>query len=235
MTKSCTESARCSRKCPATTGRNSPTCGCSSANVRASRQEADLHGQRTRAAERILGSAAVEWSLEKSPWHRGIQRLVADLNRLHRTERALHEVDFEWSGFEWIDANDAASSVLTFLRRAKNRDDFVVAVCNFTPVVREEYRVGVPRPGFYREILNTDSRILRRHQRRQRRRRASRANPVERSPLFHQAAPPRASPPCISSLNNSALVSDRPSRDLGRSLVRLRLAREGILRVIHCP
>jgi 1,4-alpha-glucan branching enzyme len=66
-------------------------------------------------------------------------------------------VDFEWSGFEWIDANDAASSVLTFLRRAKNRDDFVIAVCNFTPVAREEYRVGVPRPGFYREILNTDS------------------------------------------------------------------------------
>jgi 1,4-alpha-glucan branching enzyme len=102
-------------------------------------------------------ASAVEWSLEKSPWHRGIQRLMADLNRLHRTERALYEVDFEWSGFEWIDANDAASSVLTFMRRAKNPDDFVVAVCNFTPVTREEYRVGVPRPGFYREILNTDS------------------------------------------------------------------------------
>jgi 1,4-alpha-glucan branching enzyme len=102
-------------------------------------------------------ASAVDWSLERAPWHLGIQRLMADLNRLHRTERALYEVDFEWSGFEWIDANDAASSVLTFLRRAKNRDDFVIAVCNFTPVAREEYRVGVPRPGFYREILNTDS------------------------------------------------------------------------------
>jgi 1,4-alpha-glucan branching enzyme len=102
-------------------------------------------------------ASAVDWSLEKSPWHLGIQRLMADLNRLHRTERALFEVDFEWSGFEWINANDAASSVLTFMRRAKNLDDFVVVVCNFTPVAREEYRVGVPRPGFYREILNTDS------------------------------------------------------------------------------
>jgi 1,4-alpha-glucan branching enzyme len=102
-------------------------------------------------------ASAVDWSLEKSPWHLGIQRLMADLNRLHRTERALFEVDFEWSGFEWINANDAASSVLTFMRRAKNLDDFVVVVCNFTPVAREEYRVGVPRPGFYHEILNTDS------------------------------------------------------------------------------
>jgi 1,4-alpha-glucan branching enzyme len=102
-------------------------------------------------------ASEVDWSLEKSPWHLGIQRLMTDLNRLHRTEPALYEVDFEWSGFEWIDANDAASSVLTFMRRARNLDDFVIAVCNFTPVAREEYRVGVPRPGFYREILNTDS------------------------------------------------------------------------------
>ena len=85
--------------------------------------------------------------------------LVADLNRLHTNEPALHEVDFEWSGFEWIEANDAASSVLTFVRRAKNLDDIIVVVCNFTPVVREDYRVGVPRPGYYREILNTDSRF----------------------------------------------------------------------------
>jgi 1,4-alpha-glucan branching enzyme len=100
---------------------------------------------------------AVEWTLEDSPPHRGIQRLVADLNRLHRNERALYEVDFEGAGFEWIDANDASASVLSFLRRARNPDDGIVAVCNFTPVFRETYRVGVPRPGFYRELLNTDS------------------------------------------------------------------------------
>ena len=100
----------------------------------------------------------VEWSLEDSPPHRGIQRLVTDLNRLHKVERALHQIDFEWAGFEWIEANDAAASVISFLRRAKHGEDFVLAVCNFTPVVREEYRLGVPHAGFYREILNTDSR-----------------------------------------------------------------------------
>lgn len=100
---------------------------------------------------------SVDWALEDSPHHRGVQRLAADLNRLHTRERALHQVDFEWSGFEWVDAHDAAASVLTFLRRARDSEDFIVAVCNFTPVLRENYRVGVPRPGFYREILNTDS------------------------------------------------------------------------------
>jgi 1,4-alpha-glucan branching enzyme len=99
----------------------------------------------------------VEWALENSPPHQGIQRLNADLNRLHKHERALHEIDFEWAGFEWIEANDSANSVVSFIRRAKNPDDFIVAVCNFTPVVREDYRIGVPRPGYYREILNTDS------------------------------------------------------------------------------
>jgi len=100
----------------------------------------------------------VEWGLESSPPHRGIQRLISDLNRLHVRERALHEVDFEWAGFEWLDPNDRASSVLTFLRRAKDPENFIVAVCNFTPVTRPVYRVGVPLPGYYREILNTDSR-----------------------------------------------------------------------------
>jgi 1,4-alpha-glucan branching enzyme len=100
---------------------------------------------------------SLEWALEKSPPHHGVQKLIADLNRLHSNEAALHEVDFEWAGFEWIDANDAANSILSFVRRAKNTDDFVVVVCNFTPVVRESYRVGVPLSGFYREIMNTDS------------------------------------------------------------------------------
>jgi len=100
---------------------------------------------------------SVNWELEDSPPHRGIQRLVVDLNRLHRSEPALHEVDFEWPGFEWLESQDAAASVLTFLRRARNPEDCIVAVCNFTPVLRENYRVGVPRAGFYREILNTDS------------------------------------------------------------------------------
>jgi 1,4-alpha-glucan branching enzyme len=100
---------------------------------------------------------SLEWPLENSAPHRGVQRLLADLNRLHTGERALHEVDFEWPGFEWIEPDDAAASILAFIRRGRNPEDFVVVVCNFTPVVREDYRVGVPDPGFYREILNTDS------------------------------------------------------------------------------
>jgi 1,4-alpha-glucan branching enzyme len=100
---------------------------------------------------------SVDWSLEDSPSHRGVQRLLADLNRLHATERPFFEVDFEWAGFEWIDANDAAASILSFIRRARNAEDFVVVVCNFTPVLRLDYRIGVPAAGYYREILNSDS------------------------------------------------------------------------------
>src|SRR6202522_344260 len=102
-------------------------------------------------------AASVDWSLENSAPHRGVQRLVSDLNHLHTGERSLSEVDFEWTGFEWIDANDALNSILSFIRHAKNPDDFLVVVCNFTPVLRETYRVGVPSSGYYREILNTDS------------------------------------------------------------------------------
>jgi 1,4-alpha-glucan branching enzyme len=68
-------------------------------------------------------------------------------------------VDFEWQGFEWLDCNDADASVLSFVRRAKDSNDFLVVVINCTPVFREEYRVGVPEPGHYREILNTDAEI----------------------------------------------------------------------------
>ena len=100
---------------------------------------------------------SLDWSLLDSPSHRGVQKLLEDLNRLHASEAALHEVDFEWAGFEWIDVDDAASSVLSFVRRARNNGEFVIVVCNFTPVFREDYRVGVPHPGFYHEILNTDS------------------------------------------------------------------------------
>ncbi|HTP43395.1 MAG TPA: 1,4-alpha-glucan branching protein GlgB [Candidatus Acidoferrum sp.] len=100
---------------------------------------------------------SVDWALEDSPAHRGIQQLLADLNRLHVREPALHELDFEWAGFEWLEVNDAANSVVSFLRRGKNPEDAIVVVCNFTPVVRRDYRIGVPRPGYYREILNSDS------------------------------------------------------------------------------
>ena len=100
---------------------------------------------------------SLEWNLLGFPEHQGLQHLVADLNAIYRREAALHEVDFEWQGFQWIDCNDADASVLSFIRRARNPQDFVVVVANFTPVARENYRVGVPEPGYYREILNTDA------------------------------------------------------------------------------
>ncbi len=100
---------------------------------------------------------SLDWHLLQWDSHRGIQHLIADLNHLYAAEPALHQVDFDWHGFEWIDANDSDNSVLTFIRRGKNSEDLIVAVINATPVVREGYRLGVPNPGLYREILNTDA------------------------------------------------------------------------------
>jgi 1,4-alpha-glucan branching enzyme len=100
---------------------------------------------------------SLEWHLLEYDTHRGLQTLTADLNAIYRNEPSLHQVDFDWHGFEWIDCTDADSSVLSFLRRARDPGDFIVAVANFTPVQRDTYRVGVPEPGFYREIMNTDA------------------------------------------------------------------------------
>jgi 1,4-alpha-glucan branching enzyme len=100
---------------------------------------------------------SLEWHLLEHDSHRGLQNVAADLNAVYRNERPLHEVDFDWHGFEWIDCTDADASVLSFLRRAKDPADFMVVVANFTPVQRDAYRVGVPEPGFYREVINTDS------------------------------------------------------------------------------
>src|SRR5713101_4572434 len=100
---------------------------------------------------------SLDWHLLQWDSHRGIQHLIADLNHLYAAEPALHQVDFDWHGFEWVDANDSDNSVLTFIRRGKNSEDLIVAVINATPVVREGYRLGVPNPGLYREILNTDA------------------------------------------------------------------------------
>ncbi len=88
--------------------------------------------------------------------HQGVQRLVRDLNHLIRKEPALFELDFDHRGFEWIDHHDADSSVLAYLRRSKD-GDFVVIAINFTPVPRPSYSLGVPAPGQYRELINTDS------------------------------------------------------------------------------
>src|SRR5262249_22637256 len=100
---------------------------------------------------------SVDWHLLQWESHRGVRDLVRDLNALYRAERALHEVDFEWTGFEWLELHDWENSVLAFMRRAGEPGHDVVVVCNFTPVVRHGYRIGVPAGGYYRELLNTDS------------------------------------------------------------------------------
>ncbi len=100
-------------------------------------------------------SRALDWYVLEYPFHKGLQTLVKDLNRLYHNTPALYYYDFEWAGFQWIDPNDADQSILSYLR--KNGDDVVVVVVNFTPVPRYGYRIGVPRLGAYREILNSDS------------------------------------------------------------------------------
>jgi 1,4-alpha-glucan branching enzyme len=101
---------------------------------------------------------SLDWHLlDAGPFHLGLQRLVRDLNGVYRREGALHEVDFEPAGFEWVDCNDWQASVVAFLRRAREPGDVVLVVSNFTPVVRSDYRVGVPRPGRWRELVNTDA------------------------------------------------------------------------------
>ena len=102
--------------------------------------------------------ASLEWHLLQHESHLGLQKWVRDLNHLYRHEPALHELDCEPAGFEWVDCNDAEQSLVTLIRRGRSTDDLILVACNFTPVVRDNYRIGVPRPGFWREVLNSDAR-----------------------------------------------------------------------------
>ena len=101
---------------------------------------------------------ALDWGLLEDPRHAGLQRLVRDLNRLYRARAALHARDDEPGGFEWIDPASREQSVYAFLRHGPTPHDLLLVVCNFTPVVRTGWRIGVPGPGRWREVLNTDSR-----------------------------------------------------------------------------
>jgi 1,4-alpha-glucan branching enzyme len=100
---------------------------------------------------------SLDWNLLEYEPHRKLRQLVGDLNRLYRAEPALYEIDFEGTGFEWIDFRDADNSIIAFLRRGRTPNQHVVVVCNFTPLPRPGYRVGVPEACFYREVLNTDA------------------------------------------------------------------------------
>ena len=101
--------------------------------------------------------SSLDWHLLQYEMHQGVLRLIDDLHALYRNEPSFFEVDFEYRGFEWIDFQDSAGSIISFERKARDNRERIVAVCNFTPVPRHGYRIGVSQSGIYEEILNTDS------------------------------------------------------------------------------
>ena len=98
---------------------------------------------------------SLEWDLLQYPLHGGVKQLVTDLNHLYKNETALHKYDFDPEGFEWIDCHDTDQSILSYLRKAGNES--IIVILNFTPVIRENYRIGVPDEGDYEVMLNSDS------------------------------------------------------------------------------
>lgn len=100
---------------------------------------------------------SLDWHLLDYPPHAGVKRWVEDLNRVYREEPALFQLDFDQSGFQWIDCTDLDNSVISFIRRGRHSEDVIMVVANFTPVVRYNYRVGAPRSGFWKELLNSDA------------------------------------------------------------------------------
>ena len=101
---------------------------------------------------------SLEWHLLDYPPHSSLKRWVEDLNRFYREQPALYELDFDSAGFEWIDCNDVEHSVVSLIRKGRSPDDLLVVVCNFTPVTHSNYRIGVPQPELWRELLNSDAR-----------------------------------------------------------------------------
>jgi 1,4-alpha-glucan branching enzyme len=102
---------------------------------------------------------SLDWHLLEHPLHKGLRQFVRDLNHVYSSEPALHERDVDPSGFQWLDCNDSDNSVVSLVRRAKNPEDFVVAIVNFTPVPREGYVFGVPKAGRYLELVNSDAEL----------------------------------------------------------------------------
>jgi 1,4-alpha-glucan branching enzyme len=101
---------------------------------------------------------SLDWHLLDQPFHGGLRQFVQDVNRAYAAEPALHQLDFDPHGFEWIDCNDSENSVVSFIRRSR-QGDVVVAVVNFTPVPRDGYRIGVPVAGAFDEVINSDSHV----------------------------------------------------------------------------
>ncbi|MEO5936101.1 MAG: 1,4-alpha-glucan branching protein GlgB [Terriglobales bacterium] len=101
--------------------------------------------------------SSLDWHLLQHRDHAGMRQWVTDLNQLYRAEPALYEKDMEPGGFDWVDANDSQNSVISFIRRGSSSNDLILFIANLTPIVRYQYRVGVPRPGQWRELLNSDA------------------------------------------------------------------------------
>jgi 1,4-alpha-glucan branching enzyme len=100
---------------------------------------------------------SLEWHVLQYPLHAGLRHWVRDLNRLHRAEPTLHELDFQEDGFEWIDGHNWEQSIFSYLRKGRTTGDLILVVLNSTPVAHEGYRIGVPRGGFWKELLNSDA------------------------------------------------------------------------------
>ncbi len=105
-------------------------------------------------------NSSIRWELLQYDFHRKLQFFMRELNRFYREQPAMHEVDFHWSGFEWVDFHDVDNSIIAFIRRAADSKDFLLFCCNFTPVPRTSYRFGVPEMGFYEEVFNTDAEMF---------------------------------------------------------------------------
>ncbi len=145
-------------KCPATIGASSPISGCCSdtcmpSPVKSCSSWARRFGQRQEWSH----DRSLDWHLLQYGSHRGIQRWVEDLNQFYRRNPAMHARDYHHEGFAWIDCNDAPQSTISLLRRGFTPQEDIVAVCNFTPVPRHNYRVGVSQEGTWRECLNSDA------------------------------------------------------------------------------
>jgi 1,4-alpha-glucan branching enzyme len=100
---------------------------------------------------------SLQWHLLQYEPHQGLQRFVKDLNRIYRSEPAMYELDYHPAGFEWIDFRDADSTVVSFIRRGRTPDETLVFIFNFTPLPKANYRIGAPKPGYYKELINSDA------------------------------------------------------------------------------
>jgi 1,4-alpha-glucan branching enzyme len=104
-------------------------------------------------------SESLDWHLLEQPYHAGVRALIRDLNRIYGAENCLWEADGEPAGFRWIDANNAAENIVSFIRTSPKTGRELVCVGNFSPVVRQGHRLGLPRPGDYRLLIDTDAKV----------------------------------------------------------------------------